>query len=64
MANTIADIAEKKIISGILAIKNGTKTPMESKVNYFIEKLSEYNEALAQDFQAKYVQAVKVYNEA
>lgn len=64
MAKTIEQIAERKIISGIVAIKNGTKTPVESKVQYFINKLEEYNEGLAADFNDKFVAATRKFNEA
>lgn len=64
MAQTLADLIERKIISGILAINNGKKTPTESKVQSYIDKLTKYNQFLAEDFNTKFVIATRKFNDA
>ena len=44
------ELCIRKIESGIRGIKNGTKTPEETRVGYFLTRLQPLNEGMHQDF--------------
>lgn len=56
------DICISKINGGIRGIKNGTKTPEEANVGYFLNKLQPLNEGMYQELLGKYVQAKNEYD--
>lgn len=57
------ELCIRKIESGIRGIKNGTKTPEETKVGFFLNKLQPLNEGMYQDLLGKYIVVKKEYDE-
>jgi len=61
--NSIEDLSIAKIEGGIRAIKNGSKTPKEANVNYFLDKLAPLNKEMHDELLQKYIGAVNTRNE-
>lgn len=51
--------AEKKVLSGIMAIKNGKKTPAEAGVGKILNSLKSLDEPLYEELIKKYKEAIK-----
>ena len=52
----------RKIEAGIRGIKSGTKTPIEAKCGYFLNKLKPLNPPMYEELLAQYVQTKKDYD--
>lgn len=61
--NSIEEISIKKIKGGIRGIKNGTKTPQDANINYFLEKLKPLNIEMHCELQRQYINVVNNYNQ-
>ena len=59
---TLEELAIKKIRGGMLAIKNGSKSPEEVSLSYSFGKLQELNEGMYEDYILEYDRLVKDYN--
>ena len=56
------ELCIRKIESGIRGIKNGTKTPEETRVGYFLTRLQPLNEGMHQDLLVKYMKVKEEYD--
>ena len=60
--NSIEDLSIKKIKGGIRGIKNGTKTPKEANINYFLGKLKPLNVEMHSELEKEYLNVVREKN--
>ena len=56
------ELTIKKIECGIRGIRFGTKSPQESRVDYFLNKLQDMDSLWYEDYLIKYEKAKKHYN--
>jgi hypothetical protein len=59
--NSIEDLYIKKIEGGIRSVTNGSKTPKDSEVAVYLNKLKPINEGMYEDLLGKYKTAVEKY---
>ena len=52
-------LSEKKILAGIMAIRNGTKTPAEAGVGKILNSLKTLDEPLYENLMKKYKETLK-----